>query len=261
MRKSGNTDSTAEGGAIPGGAAASAEVGAIVARLENLAEPERVPVLRGFFKTGPGEYGEDDVFLGLRVPALRQLSREYRDLPVPDAVALLHSPYHEARLLALLILVRVFEKGDASARERVFRAYLENTARINSWDLVDSSAPQIVGGYLEPGDRSVMRELASSRSLWERRIAMLATFHFIKRRDFDDALAIAEQLLDDRQDLIHKAVGWMLREIGKRDGAVEELFLRRHCRQMPRTMLRYAIEKFDSDRRRLYREGRIDELG
>ena len=205
-----------------------------------------------FFKTGPGEYGEGDRFLGVSLPALRILKRRYEGLPIRSVRRLLRSPWHEERLLALLILTHQYARGDAPARNIIYRLYLRSTSWINSWDLVDSSASQIVGAHLADRDRRVLSHLAQSRSLWERRIAVIATFHFIKRGEYKDALAIAGFLLHDRHDLIHKAVGWMLREIGKRNRAVEERFLKRHAGVMPRTMLRYAIERLPERRRRHY---------
>ena len=205
-----------------------------------------------FFKTGPGQYGEGDRFLGITVPQLRAISRTHRDLRLNAVAALLGSRWHEERLLALLILVHQYRRADEPTRAAIHRLYLDHTRSINNWDLVDSSAPQIVGAHLETRDRSKLRRLARSPSLWERRIAMLATYHYIRKNDFADALAIAELLLHDDHDLIHKAVGWMLREIGNRDRAVEEDFLRRHARVMPRTMLRYAIERFPEPLRRKY---------
>ena len=211
--------------------------------------------LQRFFKTGPGEYGEGDKFLGLRVPTLRRLAKAHRSLPVEDALELLASKWHEERLFALLLLVAHYARGDATTKQRVYDAYLANTRHINNWDLVDASAEHVVGPHLEPNDLSVLERLASSPDVWERRIAMLATFHWIKRREFGPALHMAHRLVNDKHDLIQKAVGWMLREIGKRDGRAERAFLRQHCTTMPRTMLRYAIEKFPEDERRRYLSG------
>lgn len=229
----------------------------IVERLRALGDPERARVLGRFFKTGPGQYGQGDVFAGLRVPEIRKLAAEYRSLDFPEAVRLLRSPLHEARLLALLILIHRYKEGDASVRERVYRTYLGHTRFVNSWDLVDVSAEHIVGAHLANGGRERLRALASSALLWERRIAVMATFHFIKRGDFSDTFRIAGILLRDPEDLIHKAVGWMLREIGKRDRPAEESFLGEHCRVMPRTMLRYAVEKFPEPLRKRYLKGDI----
>ena len=220
--------------------------------IKKLARPERAKINKWFFKTGPGEYGAGDRFLGVTVPQLRTLAREYRDMPLKYVVMLLRSPWHEERLLALLILVGQYVRADARTRQEIHQLYLRNTKSINNWDLVDSSAAQIVGAHLETGDRRVLRRLARSKSVWERRIAMIATYHYIRRKDFKDALAIAALLRRDEHDLIHKAVGWMLREIGKRDRRAEERFLRKHARRMPRIMLRYAVEKFPPPLRRKY---------
>ena len=224
----------------------------IVSRLTSMGNLERARVSRSFFKTGPGEYGEGDQFAGLTVPQVRSLAKELRELPGDETVKLLHSPLHEARLLALLILIRAYEKGGEATRERIYGLYLKNTRWINNWDLVDVSAEHIVGAQLWTRDRAVLDELAVSGLLWERRIAVLATFHFIRRGAFADTLRIAERLLGEREDLLHKAVGWMLREVGKRDLAAEEAFLKKHARAMPRTMLRYAIERFPEKKRQRY---------
>ena len=227
-------------------------------RTRALSNAKDAAILQGFFKTGPGEYGEGDRFLGIRVPVLRGLVREFQDLPLADVVELLHSEFHEERLLALLLMVRQYGRGDAAAREAIFRAYLENTRHINNWDLIDLSAEHVVGRHLATAaDCALLDRLARSEVLWERRIAILATFHYIKKKDFADALRISEILLGDRHDLIHKAVGWMLREVGKRDLEAEETFLRAHYRDMPRTMLRYAIEKFPEPKRLQYLRGEI----
>jgi 3-methyladenine DNA glycosylase AlkD len=254
--------------------------------LAQLASPERAALQQRYFKTGPGEYAEGDRFLGLTVPQVRALVKRYRELSLPDTTELLHSPIHEERLLALLLLVHAYRQQP----QRVYDLYLANTRFINNWDLVDSSAEHIVGAFLfdqakvrrrsptapswdrrSPEDRGDLRSagvarsgdrpqrqlvrLARSQSLWERRIAVLATFHFIKRGEFAPTLRMARQLLGDREDLIHKAVGWMLREVGKRDVATAESFLNEHYRQMPRTMLRYAIEKFPQAKRLSYLRG------
>jgi 3-methyladenine DNA glycosylase AlkD len=230
----------------------------IRARLRALANPRLAGPSQQFFKTGPGEYGHGDRFLGVRVPALRKIAREARAAPLRAALALLRSPYHEERLVALFMLVERYARGDAAEKERVYAEYLAHVPRhVNNWDLVDCSAAQIVGAHLERRDRSILHELARAPHLWSRRVAILATFWWIKRGTFDDTLALAEILLDDREDLIHKAVGWMLREVGNRDRAAEERFLRRHYRRMPRTMLRYAIEKFPEPLRRGFLDGTI----
>jgi 3-methyladenine DNA glycosylase AlkD len=225
---------------------------AIERRLRSLADATTAENHLRFFKCGPGQYGEGDAFLGINVPSLRTLSKEYTPTPVAEAVALLHSKWHEARLLALMILVRKYERGDDAMREEIYRNYLANTHRINNWDLVDASAPNVVGAHLLERDRTQLYDLAKSESLWERRIAIIATQHFIRHDDFDDTLRIAEILLDDRHDLIHKASGWMLREAGKRNQPLLERFLRKHAKRMPRTMLRYAIERFTPELRGQY---------
>jgi 3-methyladenine DNA glycosylase AlkD len=229
----------------------------IVARLTELGDPGHARFVQGYFRTGPGEYGEGDRFLGIRVPTLRRLAREHRGLPLADAAELLRSPWHEARLLALLILADGYGRADEAGREAIYRLYLENTRLINNWDLVDSSAPQVVGAHLEGRDQAPLEALARSELLWERRIAIIATQHFIRKGDFATTLRIAEILVHDPHDLIHKAVGWMLREVGNRDRAAEEQFLRRHCRTMPRTMLRYAIERFPPELRERYMRAEV----
>ena len=221
-------------------------------------DPEKARFYPRFFKTGPGEYGEGDRFLGVTVPRCRRIAKSARGLPDVEIGKLLRSPMHEERAVALYILVDRFERGDERERAAVYRIYRRHLDRVNNWDLVDASAPAIVGGTFERGDRTQLYRWARSRRLWERRIAMLATFRYIKKGDFRDALRIAEILLDDREDLIHKAVGWMLREVGNRDGKAERAFLSAHYRKMPRTMLRYAIEKFPEPERRAYLEGRVE---
>ena len=210
-----------------------------------------------FFKTAPGEYGEGDVFRGIRVPPLRRVARQCRGMPMDEALALLTSDWHEDRLLALFILVDAYERGDSARQRVIYDAYLSNTDRVNNWDLVDASAHKIVGPFLQDRNRSPLHSLARSASLWERRIAIIATLHFIRLGEFADTLSIAKILVTDPEPLIHKAVGWMLREVGKRDLAAEEGFLMRHYRSMPRTMLRYAIERFPKQRRRAYLKGEV----
>jgi len=224
----------------------------VVARIRASGCPGQAAILARFFKTGPGQYGEGDLFAGVKVPELRKLTGEFRNLALREVERLLHSQLHEARLAALLILLDQQAKGDDRLKRQVFELYLANTQCVNNWDLVDLSAPQLVGAYLENRSRKRLYRLARSTSLWERRISILATFHFVRRGDFADTLGIAELLLADREDLIHKAVGWMLREVGKRDPAAEETFLDRHLRSMPRTMLRYAIERFPEKKRLKY---------
>jgi len=225
--------------------------------LQKLADKNTAEVLQRFFKTGAGEYGEGDVFIGIKVPPLRKLAAEFQDTPLKSVRRLLKSDIHEERTLALMILVRQFARADENVRERIYDFYVAHTSFINNWDLVDGSAPYIVGPFLWKRDRSPLYVLAKSTSLWERRIAILSTFYFIRQNDFVDALKISEVLVADEHDLIHKAVGWMLREIGKRDRAVEESFLKTRCRTMPRTMLRYAIERFPEPHRRRYLLGRV----
>jgi 3-methyladenine DNA glycosylase AlkD len=227
--------------------------------IKRLADPEKAKILQRFFKTGPGQYGEGDVFAGITVPVTRKLVRKYCDLPLGDAAELLKSPIHEERLLALLILVEKARRGDDATRKRIYALYLKNTRTINSWDLVDLSAEHIVGAWLAGRDREKLYRLAKSKSLWERRIAIVATFHDIKRGRPDHTLALADVLMGDRHDLIHKAVGWMLREVGKRCSAdTLRAFLRTRYRSMPRTMLRYAIEHFPADERKAYLSGIIE---
>lgn len=212
--------------------------------------------MKRFFKTGPGEYGEGDVFLGVRVPALRKLARSFDVLKMDEVLELLRSPVHEERLVALVLLVRCYERGDEAARRRVYDSYLGNTAWINNWDLVDVSAPHIAGTHLLDRDRAVLDGLARSSSVWERRISIMATFAFIRAGDHEDTLRLAGVLLRDEHDLIHKAVGWMLREVGKRDEELLVYFLERNAPRMPRTMLRYAVERLDPrTRTRLMKTG------
>ena len=226
-------------------------------RLRKLGNKQRAEVSRRYFKTGPGEYGEGDIFLGIRVPELRKLAKTYPHLTLPDTTKFLQSAIHEERLLALLILIRIFSAGDESIKKEVFDLYLNHTRYINNWDLVDASAPHIVGAYLVHKSKNVLYRLAVSENLWERRIAIMSTFKFIRQDEFSETLQIAKILIADREDLIHKAVGWMLREVGKRNVQIEEQFLKLHYKNMPRTMLRYAIEKFPQTRRRRYLTGKI----
>lgn len=226
--------------------------------LRALADPEKAKILQRFFKTGPGEYGEGDIFLGLVVPKIRALSKKYSRLDTRDVEILLRSLIHEERLCALLILVLKFENGARGERAEIYRSYLKNTENINSWDLVDLTADRIVGAFLRGRDKSVLYKLARSKNMWERRIAIMATFHFIKNGSSRHTFAIAGVLLDDAHDLIHKAVGWMLREVGKRiDINAEERFLKNRYKKMPRTMLRYAIERFPESKRRAYLRGAV----
>jgi 3-methyladenine DNA glycosylase AlkD len=244
--------------------------------LEKLANPEKAIFLQRFFKTGKGEYGYGDVFLGIIVPESRKIAEKYKDIPLKDIEKLLHSRIHEERLIALLILVINFMGSNENLRKTVYDFYLSQTTYINNWDLVDLSADKIVGGYLleetplrpkgfagqakgrKVKNIEVLEKLARSSSVWERRIAMIATYEFIKHGYCEEALAIADMLKDDTHDLIQKAVGWMLREVGKRCSLeVEENFLKERYKTMPRTMLRYAIERFSEEKRKSYLAGKI----
>tara|TARA_Y100000310_G_scaffold344848_1_gene459979 strand:- start:2028 stop:2717 length:690 start_codon:yes stop_codon:yes gene_type:complete len=217
--------------------------------LSEKATPEKAKIMQGFFKTGKGEYGEGDLFLGLTVPQQRELAKKYIDLPLEDVKKLLENKYHEFRLTGLFILVYKYEKNPD---KKIIDFYLENKAYGNNWDLIDCVADKLLGKYLLDKDRGILYKLAKSDSLWDRRISIITTFAFIKNNEFDDTIKIAEILLGDKHDLIHKGVGWMLREIGKRDQNVLEKFLQKYYKTMPRTMLRYSIERFDEDKRRFY---------
>lgn len=225
---------------------------AIRGDLRALADLKKAKVLQSLFKTGPGEYGEGDVFLGITVPVSRQVAKKHTGAGMNEVKELLYSKIHEERLVALLILVDKYRRDP----DGVAKFYLDNLEQVNNWDLVDLTAPKILGPFLEKKDRAVLYRLAKSRVLWERRVAILATYHYIRAGDFNDALRISKILVCDGHDLMHKAVGWMLREIGKRDIRAEEAFLQKHSKKMPRTMLRYAIERFPERKRRAYLEGR-----
>jgi 3-methyladenine DNA glycosylase AlkD len=222
-------------------------------KIKSLAEPKKAQILQRFFKTGPGEYGEGDKFLGITVPKIRLMAEECKNLETKELAGLIKSPWHEERLCALIILTLQFKTADEITRKKIFSFYLMNTKYINNWDLVDLTADKIVGAYLNGKDKSILFKLVKSKDLWERRIAMLSSFHYIKNGRADEAIKIAEALLHDKQDLIHKAVGWMLREIGKR--CSEKIlydFLDKYYHEMPRTMLRYAIERLPEKRRKYY---------
>jgi 3-methyladenine DNA glycosylase AlkD len=225
----------------------------IINHLQSLADPVIAEHSQRFFKTGKGEYGEGDLFLGIRVPVIRKAVKKFKVVPLPSLKKLMKSEFHEIRLFALLSLVYQYERTDQ--KDEIYKIYLSHTKYINNWDLVDATAPNIVGDYLQDKDKSLLYKLAESELLWERRIAIMATFKFIRSGQFRDILLISEILLHDNHDLIHKAVGWMLREVGNRDQFVEEIFLKKHYKNMPRTMLRYAIEKFDEDKRQRYLKG------
>jgi 3-methyladenine DNA glycosylase AlkD len=220
--------------------------------MRELGQSEEAAFLQRFFKTGPGEYGEGDRFLGIRVPVTRKLAREFRALPIDDIERLLHEPWHELRLLAVILLSDRYPSASPREQDAIYRLYLRNTAHINNWDIVDISAPHVVGAHLLHRSRRVLDRLARSRSLWERRIAIIATLRFIREHQFDDTLRIARSLLNDPHDLIHKAGGWMLREVGNRAPARLHEFLDTHAPVMPRTMLRYAIEKLPEESRQQY---------
>jgi len=234
----------------------SDQIKQITNKLQELGDSEIAAHSQRFFKTGKGEYGEGDRFLGIRVPIIRKCAKESRTISLDDTLKLLKSPFHEARLLALLILVAKYTAEKSStAKNTIYRSYLGHTKFINNWDLVDLSALHIVGAHLFLKDRKPIYRLLRSKSLWERRIAVISTFYFIKEKDFSTSLEIAGLLLIDREDLIHKAVGWMLREVGKRNRNAEERFLIKHYKDMPRTMLRYAIEKLPETERLAYLHG------
>jgi len=223
-------------------------------RLKKLADPTCAKRCAGFFKTGPGEYGEHDTFYGIRVPDLRSLAKAFYLMPLGEVERLLYSSIHEARFLSLLILVHQFETSDNKTQSTVFRFYKKHAKQVNNWDLVDLSAPKIVGAYLWKRPRESLFRLAKSPNLWERRIAVVATHFFISKHDLHDTFAISASFLTDKEDLIHKACGWMLREAGKKDVQVLEAFLDSYIQDMPRTMLRYAIERFPEAKRKAYLE-------
>jgi len=220
--------------------------------LTSVANPIQAVQLQCFFKTKKGEYGYGDIFLGIKVPVQRKIAKNYLELPLFDISYLLNSNIHEYRLVALVILIEQFKKGDSEIKEKIFRFYLKNYKNINNWDLVDISAPNIVGEWLKDQPKEILYTLAKSKNLWQKRIAIIATLSFIKTQNFDETFKISKLLLKDRHDLIHKAVGWMLREVGKRNEKKEKEFLDKYCKKMARTTLRYAIEKFDKKERNHY---------
>ena len=232
------------------------------ATLRAIASPERAAVNRSFFKMGPGEYSEGDQFLGIRIPDLRVLVKKADAVTLRQTLTLLHSEWHEERLMALLLMERRFERASNddskyAAREEIVTAYLANTRWVNNWDLVDASAPSILGAWLLTRKRSLLGELVRSENLWERRVAIVSTLTLIRAGEFRDTLRLTEKLLKDPEDLMHKACGWMLREVGKRDREVLVSFLEKHAYKMPRTMLRYAIERFPQHERRLWLATRV----
>lgn len=222
--------------------------------LKKNADPIKAKLLQGFFKTGKGEYGEGDIFLGITVPESRRIAVKYNGLSLNEIEELLKSKIHEERLIALLLLVRNYEKHPEK-REEIYDFYISHTNYVNNWDLVDLSCHKIIGKHLEDKNRNILYKFAKSDNLWERRISVISTFAFIRNNDFKDSLKLSETLLSDKHDLIHKAVGWVLREIGKKNQKVEEDFLKKHHKEMPRTMLRYAIERFSEDKRKRYLNG------
>jgi 3-methyladenine DNA glycosylase AlkD len=229
----------------------------LTASLRKIADPKLAEHSQRFFKTGKGEYGEGDKFLGIRVPVLRKHAGKYRHMKFPEIKKLIKSEYHEERLCALFLLVEKYKKGSEEEKREICNFYMSSTKYVNNWDLVDSSAPYIAGDYFENEDKKPLYDFAVSGNIWKRRIAILSTFHMIRKNRYDDALKISEILVNDKEDLIHKAVGWMLREIGKRDIVLEKGFLKRYYKEMPRTMLRYAIEKFPEAERQRYLKGKI----
>lgn len=233
----------------------SPEARAAEAALFGLADAGKAQTAARYFMSGPGQYGEGDLFLGIRVPVIRETARQFNTLTLDDCAALLQSPYNEVRLLALDILTRRFAKGKAEVQTAVYDCVMQHRARINNWNLVDGVGPYITGPYLLKRDRTVIWELAQSPVLWDRRLAVLSTFAFIRAGDLDDALKLYAQLLTDPHDLMHKACGWMLRELGKRDEARLLVFLRTHYTALPRTTLRYAIEKFTPAQRKAMLQG------
>ncbi len=224
---------------------------------KTLADSSTAKHSKTFFKTGKGQYGEGDIFLGIRVPVIRKQVKKFIKISNKETLLILKSPFHEERLFAILVLVEKFLKGCKQQQEKIYDLYLSHIKYINNWDLVDSSASQIVGRYLYNKNKMHLYTMVQSTNIWTRRIAIIATLYFIKQHSFNDTLQIATLLLNDKEDLIHKAVGWMLREVGKRDINIEENFLKKHYLKMPRTMLRYSIEKFEENKRKAYLKGTI----
>lgn len=219
---------------------------------------EKGKFFQKFFKTGKGQYAEGDLFLGISVPTIRSIAKKYVDKSsIKEAESLLNSKFHEERLLSLIILVYKFEKAEKKEKEEIFNFYIKNTSKINNWDLVDVSAANIVGRHILDKDVSIIYSLAKSKNLWEKRIAIVSTYAFIKSGELEHTFKISETLMNDKHDLIHKAVGWMLREAGKKNQKALENFLKKHYKSMPRTALRYAIERFPQERRKQYLKGKI----
>jgi 3-methyladenine DNA glycosylase AlkD len=229
----------------------------IIKQLTSLGSKKRAEINSYFFKTGKGEYGEGDIFLGITMPVIRKQVKKYTDIPLTDTLSLLASKYHEIRMFALQVMVTKYKKATPAEKRIIFNSYLKNTKFINNWDLIDTSAEHIIGAHLFDKSRTKLYSLMKSKNLWNRRISILATFYFIRRSDFTDTITISKHLLNDTEDLMHKAVGWMLREVGKRNITILETYLREHYTTMPRTMLRYAIEKFPEKRRKAYLHGKV----
>lgn len=229
----------------------------LIKEMESLSDSKRAEISQRFFKTGKGDYGEGDVFIGLTMPQIRNIAKKYLILSFPKIQELLKSKVHEHRMIGLIILVDKYKKASKEEKANIFNFYLKNSKNINNWDLVDLSAPYVVGDFLFNQDKKILYDLVHSKNLWERRIAIISTFYFIKKDEFEDSLAISEILLNDTHDLIHKAVGWMLREIGKRDEKVLIDFLKGNYKNIPRTTLRYAIEKFDENERKKFLRGKF----
>lgn len=226
-------------------------------KIQKHKNPTQAINLQRFFKTGKGEYGEGDVFYGIKVPVQRTIAKQFKDLSLDAVKSLILSKVHEERLIAAFILVDQFNRGDEKKKKNILNFYLKNRKGINNWDLVDLSAPKIIGAYLIDKEKDLLYKFARSKDLWEKRIAIISTQTFIRKHFFEDTLKISKILLNDKHDLIHKAVGWMLREVGNRDLQTEEEFLKKHYKLMPRTMLRYAIEKFPELKRKAYLKGII----
>lgn len=230
----------------------------IIEELKTVSRKEKKEISQRFFKTGKGEYGEGDIFVGITVPEIRDIcKRHFEEMTLKNAEYFVQNKIHEYRLFGLLILTYMWKKSDDAKRNDIFNLYIKNLRYVNNWDLVDLSAPNIVGEYLKEKDRTILYELAKSNDLWKQRVAIISTFSFTRNNDFEDTLKIAKILLNRKHDLIHKAVGWMLREVGKKDQGVEEEFLKKCYKKMPRTMLRYAIERFEKGKRQRYLKGLI----
>jgi 3-methyladenine DNA glycosylase AlkD len=224
--------------------------------LENSANSKQAEILQRFFKTRKGEYGEGDIFLGIKIPIQRSIAKKYYALELNNLQELLDKNIHEHRMIALIILVEKYKKN--LGKEEIFNFYLKNSKRINNWDLVDISSPHIIGDFLHDKPKEILYKLAKSENLWEKRISIISTLNFIRKNKFEDTLKISEILLKDKHDLIHKAVGWMLREVGKRNLEVEEEFLKKHYSKIHRTTLRYAIEKFEENKRKNYLKNKFN---